>query len=113
MPSAASPPTPSIRATVVGSFPGPLWWLASGSRAGLQDATMVVLKVQELAGLDVIGDGELSRFDPGHPETNGMIDHFIRPLAGVRTGFTAADREAFRAEARLTYRTQPAGVVEG
>lgn len=106
-------PAPAIRATVVGSFPGPLWWLASGSQANLQDAIMVVLKIQELAGLDVISDGELSRFDPGHPETNGMIDHFIRPLDGVRTAFTAADRAVFKSETRLAYRTQPAGVVEG
>ena len=39
---------------------------------------MVVLKTQELAGIDLISDGELSRFDVSHPQTNGMIDYFIR-----------------------------------
>ena len=49
---------------------------------------MLVLKAQELAGLDVISDGELGRFDVNHPETNGMIDHFVGPLEGVATELT-------------------------
>jgi len=34
------------------------------------DATRVVLHTQEQAGIDVVCDGELSRFDVNHPETN-------------------------------------------
>jgi 5-methyltetrahydropteroyltriglutamate--homocysteine methyltransferase len=104
---------PSIRTTVVGSFPAPGWLRGSPARPHLRDAVMVVLKAQELAGVEVISDGELARFDPGHPETNGMIDYFVRQLDGVSTQLTRADRDAFAAEARLGYRAQPAGVVTG
>jgi 5-methyltetrahydropteroyltriglutamate--homocysteine methyltransferase len=72
---------------------------------------MVVLKTQELAGIDVIADGELNRFDPSHPETNGMIDYFVTKLDGVRTRFSVSDIAAFRADAGLTYRTDPAAIV--
>ncbi len=102
-----------IRTTVVGSYPIPAWLAVSPSRTALRDAVMVVMKTQELAGIDVIADGELSRFDVGHPETNGMIDYFIRPLSGVRTALTLAEVDAFRAQAGMKFRAQPAGVVEG
>lgn len=99
--------------TVVGSYPAPDWLLARPGRVALRDAVMVVLKTQELAGLDLLADGELSRFDPQHPETNGMIDYFIRPLTGLRTALTRADRVAFRSDPQLAYRALPAGVVDG
>lgn len=104
-------PEPSIKATVVGSFPAPVWFLANPSRPYLRDAVMAVLKIQELAGLDVISDGELTRFDPGHPETNGMIDYFVRPMEGVRIELTYEEMRAFRAESRTHYRARPAGIV--
>jgi 5-methyltetrahydropteroyltriglutamate--homocysteine methyltransferase len=104
---------PSIKTTVVGSYPVPAWLTAYPSRPNLRDAMMVVLKTQELAGLDVIADGELSRFDPNHPETNGMIEYFIRPLAGIGTALGRADLAAFRAQPGMGFRTQPAGVVQG
>ena len=72
-----------IRTTVVGSYPLPEWLRGQPSRDNLRDAIMVVMKSQELAGIDVISDGELSRFDVNHPETNGMIDYFVRPLENV------------------------------
>lgn len=102
-----------IRATVVGSYPVPAWLAAQPSAGNLRDAVMVVLKTQELAGLDVVTDGELSRFDINHPETNGMIDSFIRPLSGVGSDLTREERERFRSESRLGWRTRPAGVVRG
>jgi 5-methyltetrahydropteroyltriglutamate--homocysteine methyltransferase len=77
----------------------------------LRDALLVVLKTQELAGLDVISDGELSRFDVNHPETNGMIEYFIRPLAGIWPAVGREQLAAFRAKAGMSFRTQPAGVV--
>jgi 5-methyltetrahydropteroyltriglutamate--homocysteine methyltransferase len=82
---------PSIRTTVVGSYPVPAWLAAMPAAGNLRDAVLVVLKTQELAGIDVVTDGELSRFDVNHPETNGMIDAFVRPLAGVRTNPAAGD----------------------
>jgi 5-methyltetrahydropteroyltriglutamate--homocysteine methyltransferase len=74
---------------------------------------MVVLKTQELAGIDVVADGELNRFDPGHPETNGMIDYFVTRMDGIATRFSMSDLERFRADAGLAYRAEPAGVVTG
>src|SRR5712671_8182403 len=60
-----------VRTTVVGSYPVPSWLVGNTSRLVLRDAVMAVLKTQELAGIDLVTDGELMRFDPSHPETNG------------------------------------------
>ena len=75
---------PRIRTTVVGSYPVPEWLAAAPSEQALTDATRVVLHTQEQAGIDLVCDGELYRFDLNHPETNGMIEYFVRPLSGVR-----------------------------
>jgi 5-methyltetrahydropteroyltriglutamate--homocysteine methyltransferase len=99
--------------TVVGSYPVPTWLVGNNSRVVLRDAVMTVLKTQELAGLDVISDGELQRFDPSHPETNGMIDYFVSKMEGIRTQFSRSDLEKFRTDPGLNYRTMPAGIVEG
>ncbi len=104
---------PEIKTTVVGSYPLSAWLAAMPSAPALRDALLVVLKTQELAGLDVIADGELSRFDPNHPETNGMIESFIRPLAGVDTALGRAELDAFRALPGMGFRARPAGVVRG
>ena len=72
-----------IQTKVVGSYPVPSWLAANPSTPALRDAILVVLKTQELAGIDLVSDGELSRFDINHPETNGMIDYFIRPMGGI------------------------------
>lgn len=100
-----------ILTTVVGSYPVPHWLLGDSSRVTLRDAIMVVLKTQELAGIDVIADGELNRFDPSHPETNGMIDYFVTKMDGIRSRFSVTDIQKFREDAGLTYRTDPAGIV--
>ena len=102
-----------IRTTVVGSYPIPLWLYGDSSRSTLRDAISVVLKTQEMAGIDVVADGELNRFDPSHPETNGMIDYFIRPMGGISSALTREDLAQFAAEQRMGFRAQPAGVVEG
>jgi 5-methyltetrahydropteroyltriglutamate--homocysteine methyltransferase len=103
----------AIQTTVVGSYPVPHWLLGDTSKLSLRDAIMVVLKTQELAGIDVVADGELNRFDPSHPETNGMIDYFVSRLDGVKTRFSITDIEQFLADAGLSYRTEPAGIVTG
>ena len=102
---------PSIRTTVVGSYPVPAWLPVLPSTPTLRDAVLTVLKTQELAGLDVISDGELSRFDVNHPETNGMIEYFIRPMDGIVSTLSRAELAAFRAQAGMSFRSQPAGVV--
>src|SRR6187401_893851 len=101
----------TIRTTVIGSYPVPDWLRALPNSVNLRDAVMVVMKSQELAGIDVISDGELSRFDVSHPETNGMIDYFVRPMAGIEPMLSRQEREAFRNRPGFAFRTQPAGVV--
>ncbi|MCE2438320.1 MAG: cobalamin-independent methionine synthase II family protein [Candidatus Latescibacteria bacterium] len=101
-----------ILATVVGSYPVPDWLQASPSRQALIDAIRVVFKTQEDAGIDVVTDGELYRFDANHPETNGMIDYFARRLGGITTRFGREDLNAFRTDAGLSYRADPAGMIE-
>lgn len=103
--------THDIKTTVVGSYPIPAWLGALPSTPALRDAIMVVLKTQELAGIDVISDGELSRFDPNHPETNGMIEHFTRPMAGIHAPLSRAELAEFRAQPNMGFRSVPAGVV--
>src|SRR5689334_22004177 len=104
---------PRILTTVVGSYPVPDWLAASPSEQALIDATSVVFKIQELAGIDVVADGELYRFDVNHPDTNGMIDYFVRPLGGVRCQIGLADIDAFSRLGTMQFRAKPAGVVEG
>ncbi len=102
-----------IKTTVVGSYPMLDWLAANPSQQALEDATMVVLKTQELADIDVIADGELYRFDINHPETNGMIEYFVRPLGNVRSEITRSDIEAFGKQKGMGFRVRPAAIVEG
>jgi 5-methyltetrahydropteroyltriglutamate--homocysteine methyltransferase len=104
---------PSIRTTVVGSYPVPDWLSAMPSQQALIDATKVVFKIQELAGIDVVVDGELYRWDVDHPDTNGMIEYFIRPMDGIRSRVTRRDIQDFRKMKGMGFRNVPAGVVEG
>ena len=101
----------SIQTTVVGSYPVPRWLYGDSSKGTLRDAVAVVLHTQELAGIDVVADGELNRFDPSHPETNGMIDYFVSQFSGVRTQYSVSDMDLFQAEEGMAFRTAPAGVV--
>ena len=102
-----------IKTTVVGSYPVPEWLRANPNSLNLRDAVMVVTKTQELAGIDVISDGELSRFDVNHPETNGMIEYFLRPMQGVDSQLTREELKSFQQKAGFDFRTRPAGIVRG
>jgi 5-methyltetrahydropteroyltriglutamate--homocysteine methyltransferase len=102
-----------IQTTVVGSYPIPDWLAALPNEQALRDATAVVFHTQERAGIDLVADGELYRFDINHPDTNGMIDYFIRPMAGVRAAVSREELRQFRETAGMSYRSAPAGVVEG
>jgi 5-methyltetrahydropteroyltriglutamate--homocysteine methyltransferase len=83
------------------------------SRPLLRDAIMTVLKTQELAGLDLLTDGELTRFDPSNPEANGMVDYFVCRMSGIRQNFSPGDFEQFRADRASGYRLLTPGVVTG
>jgi 5-methyltetrahydropteroyltriglutamate--homocysteine methyltransferase len=102
-----------IKTTVVGSYPVPSWLVGNTSRLVLRDAVMAVLKTQELAGIDLVTDGELMRFDPSHPETNGMVDYFASRMDGIRKHFSLSDFEHFRSDRSSGYRLLTAGMVVG
>jgi 5-methyltetrahydropteroyltriglutamate--homocysteine methyltransferase len=102
-----------ILTTIVGSYPVPSWLVGNTSQLVLRDAVMVVLKTQEMAGLDLIADGELSRFDPSHPEANGMVDYFVGQMDGIRRRFSMADLQRFYHDRALGARSLPAGMVTG
>ena len=104
---------PRIKTTVVGSYPVPDWLTALPSEQAIADATRVVIHTQELAGVDLVCDGELSRFDINHPETNGMIEYFLRPMAGIRSGVRFDELVSYRALNAMKFRARPPGVVDG
>ena len=104
---------PRIKTTVVGSYPMPDWLQALPSEQALTDATRVVISIQEQAGIDLVCDGELSRFDVNHPETNGMIEYFVRPMSGMRSAITFDELVAYRSQRGMGFRTRPPAVVEG
>ncbi len=102
-----------IRTTTVGSYPVPEWLSALPSEQALSDATRMVFALQRQLGVDLPVDGEFYRFDVNHPDTNGMIDYFVRPMSGMRTVLGRSDHEAFAALSRMKFRSKAAAVVEG
>jgi 5-methyltetrahydropteroyltriglutamate--homocysteine methyltransferase len=103
---------PRIKTTVVGSYPIPDWLAASPSEQALIDAMRVVIATQEQAGIDLVCDGELYRFDVNHPETNGMIEYFVRPMAGVRREIGFEELIEYRKAGGMQFRARPPGVVD-
>ncbi len=104
---------PRILTSTVGSYPLPDWLLAAPSESAVVDATRVVFDTQRQSGIDLPTDGELYRFDPSHPETNGMIEYFVRPMGGTRADFGRSESEEFARLQQMGFRTKPAVVVEG
>lgn len=102
-----------INTTVVGSYPVPMWLRVVSNREGLRDAILAVIKTQELAGIDVVADGELNRWDVNHAETNGMIDYFVRPMSGIESDLTWEQLEAWRGGGGMNFRAKPPGIVTG
>ena len=105
--------TPRILTTTVGSYPVPDWLAALPSEQALIDATRVVFGIQRQAGIDLPTDGELYRYDVSHPDTNGMIDYFVRRLGGIDAAVGRQETAAFRAKSEMRFRSKPAGVVIG
>jgi 5-methyltetrahydropteroyltriglutamate--homocysteine methyltransferase len=105
--------TPTVLTTTVGSYPVPAWLSAFPTEEAVKDAIRVVVDTQRQAGIDLPTDGELYRFDVNHPDTNGMIEYFIKSLAGVRAADGWDDWREFRKKDSMSFRTQPAGVVDG
>jgi 5-methyltetrahydropteroyltriglutamate--homocysteine methyltransferase len=90
--------TPLFPTTIAGSLPKPAWlaapnklwapWRLEGEElaAAKDDATLLALKLQEDAGIDIIGDGEQSRqhFVHGFLEAVDGIDFNRRVEMGIR-----------------------------
>jgi 5-methyltetrahydropteroyltriglutamate--homocysteine methyltransferase len=102
---------PRIQTTTVGSYPVPEWLLAMPSEQGIVDATRVIFDIQRQAGIDLPTDGELYRFNPDHPDTNGMIEYFVHKMSGVRKDLGRTDAEAFHRQEGMAFRRRPAAVV--
>ncbi len=107
------PKNPRILTTTVGSYPVPDWLAALPSDQAVIDATRVVFDLQRQAGIDLPTDGELYRFDVNHPDTNGMIEYFIRPMAGISSVVGRSITEEFSRHHPMGFRRKPAGVVTG
>lgn len=105
--------TLTLQTTVVGSYPVPDWLKFQPTAEALADAIVVVMRAQEAAGIDVISDGELGRWDLARNAAGGMVERFIRPLAGLQCDLTRAQIDDFQARADMGYRQAPAGIVTG
>jgi 5-methyltetrahydropteroyltriglutamate--homocysteine methyltransferase len=102
-----------IRTTVVGSYPTPAWLKFHPSPEAMQDALRVVLGVQESAGIDVVSDGELSRWNHREFRPSGMVERFAAQMSGMSADVTAEQRVAYEGRADTRYRGKPPGVVTG
>jgi 5-methyltetrahydropteroyltriglutamate--homocysteine methyltransferase len=91
--------------TIAGSLPKPLWlaepeklwpaWRLEGEAlaAGKRDATVLAVKRQELAGIDIVGDGEQARqhFVHGFLANVSGIDFARKTRMGIRNNRYEAD----------------------
>lgn len=106
------PNQPEIQTTTVGSYSPIEWMLAWPTEQTVLDATSVVFQTQRRADIDLPTDGELYRFDPSHPDTNGMIEYFVHRIGGIRKTVGISDGKAFREKKEMSFRRKPAAVVE-
>ncbi|HQJ74670.1 MAG TPA: cobalamin-independent methionine synthase II family protein [Bacteroidota bacterium] len=105
------PENPRILTTTVGSYSYPEWLLTMPNEQSRIDALRVVFDTQRQFGIDLITNGELNRFDPNHPDTNGMIEYFVSRLSGIKTQISITEWREFQKNERLSFRRKPAGVV--
>ena len=106
-------PVNRLKTTVVGSYPVPDWLKSNPNRETLIDALSVVMRTQERAGIDVISDGELGRWDLDRNAPGGMVERFVRPMEGVAADLTRAQYDDFNSRSGVAYRRRPAGLVTG
>lgn len=95
----------SIKTTIVGSLPKPSWlakpqvlwapWQLQGVQLaeGKRDAVRTVLKMQEAAGIDIVGDGEQTRMHFVHGFLAGVdgVDFGKLKRIGIRADRYEAD----------------------
>ena len=94
-----------IQTTIAGSLPKPSWlakpqtlwapWLLSGDQLaeGKRDAVRAAIKMQESAGIDIVGDGEQSRTHFVHGFLQGIdgVDFSHMKRIGIRADRYEAD----------------------
>ena len=94
-----------IKTTIVGSLPKPSWlakpevlwapWQLEGERLaeGKRDAVRAILKMQEQAGIDIVGDGEQTRMHFVHGFLQGVegVDFGKLKRIGIRADRYEAD----------------------
>jgi 5-methyltetrahydropteroyltriglutamate--homocysteine methyltransferase len=102
-----------MKTTVVGSYPVPDGLREQSTEEALDQALQAVLDVQQRAGIDVISDGELSRWDLGRRSPGGMTERFVRRMSGIQADASAEQRARYRERADVAYRRDPPGVVVG
>ena len=102
-----------MKTTVVGSYPVPDWLKRAPDEEALGDALTVVMDAQLRAGIDVISDGELDRWDLARNAPGGMVERFVRPLDGVQAEPTRRQLATWAAREEVAYRRRPPGVVVG
>jgi 5-methyltetrahydropteroyltriglutamate--homocysteine methyltransferase len=95
----------AIQTTIAGSLPKPSWlakpqtlwapWQLAGEQLveGQRDAVRAVLKMQEAAGIDIVGDGEQSRTHFVHGFLQGVdgVDFSRMKRIGIRADRYQAD----------------------
>ena len=106
-------PGSGVKTTVVGSYPVPEWLKRVTDEEALGDALTVVMDAQVRAGIDVISDGELDRWDLARNAPGGMVERFVRPLEGVQGEPTRRQLAAYASREEVAYRRRPPGVVVG
>jgi 5-methyltetrahydropteroyltriglutamate--homocysteine methyltransferase len=111
--SESIPTSPTILAVMVGAYPAPAWLGKNTAYPDVVDALRIVFGIQREAGLDVLSDGDLGRYNPDYPDADGLVEHFVRPLAGIRQALGRQDWERFSHRFFMRYRHHPAGVVTG
>lgn len=99
------PTSPRIRTTIAGSLPKPSWlakpqmlwapWQLAGEQLaeGKRDAVRSALKMQEQAGIDIVGDGEQTRTHFVHGFLQGIegVDFSRLKRIGIRADRYEAD----------------------
>ena len=98
-------PVPVIKTTIAGSLPKPSWlakpevlwapWQLEGEQLaeGKRDAVRAALKMQEKAGIDIVGDGEQTRTHFVHGFLQGIegVDFSKLKRIGIRADRYEAD----------------------
>ena len=84
--------------------PIPDWLITAPSEQAKLDATRLVFSIQRDCGIDLPADGELYRFDLDHPDSNGMIDYFVKSMSGTSMSIGRKAWMDFAGNQSLQYR---------